>query len=95
MEKYTDNHDHFLTDRATLIMRAIYQLSARLLREILGKYSGETLGEWDFEVGLECSQASVVMNIVASLYESFPAQIANIRSVTELETLKFTMFPSS
>ncbi len=52
-----------------------------------------TLGEWDFELGVECSHAVDVMHIIESLYESFGTELSAIRSVTELSTLKFTMFP--
>jgi DNA-binding Lrp family transcriptional regulator len=56
-------------------------------------YFLETLGEWDFEIGIECSQMSEVMNIVALIHESFPNEISTIKAITELQTLKFSMFP--
>lgn len=57
-------------------------------------YLLETLGAWDFEIGVECENTSDVMTIIASLYEFFPDEISIIRSLTELDSYKFNMFPN-
>jgi DNA-binding Lrp family transcriptional regulator len=57
-------------------------------------YLLETLGAWDFEIGVECESTSDVMGIIASLYECFPDQISIVRSLTELDVYKFNMFPN-
>jgi DNA-binding Lrp family transcriptional regulator len=58
-------------------------------------YLLETLGAWDFEIGVECESTGDVMEIIALLYEAFPQEISTIRSLTELDSYKFEMFPSN
>jgi DNA-binding Lrp family transcriptional regulator len=55
----------------------------------------QTLGTWDFEIGVECVHSADVMSMIAGLYEEFPQDISSIRSLTELETYKFNMFPEA
>jgi DNA-binding Lrp family transcriptional regulator len=54
-----------------------------------------TLGSWDFEIGVEYAHSADVMSMIAGLYEEFPEDISSIRSLTELETYKFNMFPDA
>ena len=56
-------------------------------------YLLETLGAWDFEIGVECGHPGDITALIALLHENFPHHIAAIRSLTELNTYKFSMFP--
>lgn len=56
-------------------------------------YILETLGSWDFEIGVECIHAGEITALIALLHETFPNHISAIRSLTELNTYKFSMFP--
>lgn len=70
------------------------QIAQFALKHVRVTYLLETLGPWDFEIGIECESSSDVMAIIALLYESFPEEISTIRSLTELDIYKFNMFPN-
>jgi DNA-binding Lrp family transcriptional regulator len=55
-------------------------------------YLLQTIGEWDFEIGVECFRPEDMMNFITLTHETFPTEVSHITSVTELTNLKFVMF---
>ena len=55
-------------------------------------YLLQTIGEWDFELGIECYRPEDLMNFITLTHETFPTEVSHIASLTELRTLKFVMF---
>jgi DNA-binding Lrp family transcriptional regulator len=98
---FYDIDDAVLMTQRFKLLLSCKQLSEELTRSMEAfsrfhprvTYMLETLGEWDFEIGIECGRTAEVMAIISLIYESFPTQISNIRSLTELDNYKFTMFP--
>ncbi|MFO0417582.1 MAG: winged helix-turn-helix transcriptional regulator [Pseudomonadota bacterium] len=98
---FYDINDIALTSQRFKLLISCKQLSVELTTAIEAftrfhprvTYMLETLGEWDFEIGIECGRTADVMEIISLIYERFPTQISGIRSLTELDSYKFNMFP--
>jgi DNA-binding Lrp family transcriptional regulator len=72
------------------LRRAIQEFCQRHLRVT---FLIETLGAWDFEVGVETEKALKVMQIVRELYDLCGLHLMSVKVLTELEELESRYFP--
>ena len=55
----------------------------------------ECLGEWDFEIDVEVANAREVGALTRQLYESCGPDLSRVQTLTELEDLKYSLYPFS